>query len=344
MDIEFDEAQLREAALPPRRQVAAPLLQILREKIEEMLRLQVIVPSTWWFQSPVVIVKQKGKYRFCTDYRHLNRFTRPLKFPIPLNRDTFQMFRGKRILTSLDNRKGYYQLKLAAAAMLWTTFYTPIGSFMYTRIPFGLVSAPAYYNFLMATIVLIGLIGRICVSYFDDTAVFSKTHEQHLSDLREVFERFVRYRLTLNGKKCQIAVSSVHFWGHVIDASGFNHLPERQQQAFSFPRPTTKKQMERFIGLATYFSFHIPAQGTTTFFFTTQKARKRVKTCPTGLTQTDAIRQKRPQTTHKLTTFCLLIQMIQDYLKDEMSDFKNEMTDFKNESRISRNVLQCIAN
>ena len=209
MDIDFDEAQLREASLPPRRPVAAPLLQVLREKIDEMLRLEVIVPSTWWFQSPVVIVKQKGKYRFCTDYRHLNRFTRPLKFPIPLNRDTFQMFRGKRILTSLDNRKGYYQLKLAAAAMLWTTFYTPIGSFMYTRIPFGLVSAPAYYIFLMATIVLIGLIGRICVSYFDDTAVFSDNHEKHLEDLRTVFERIQRFKLTLNGEKCQIAVSKV---------------------------------------------------------------------------------------------------------------------------------------
>ena len=109
----------------------------------------------------------------------------------------------------------------------------------------------------MVTVVLIGLIGRICVSYFDDTAVYSDDHAQHLHHLREVFERVQRYNLTLNGEKCQIAVSKVNFWGHVIDADGYNHLPERQQQAFSFPRPNTPKQMERFTGLATYFSFHI---------------------------------------------------------------------------------------
>jgi len=51
MDIDFDEAQLRAASLPPRRPVAAPLLKVLREKIEEMLRLDVIVPSTWWWSS-----------------------------------------------------------------------------------------------------------------------------------------------------------------------------------------------------------------------------------------------------------------------------------------------------
>ena len=103
---------------------------------------------------------------------------------------------------------------------------------MYTRIPFGLVSAPAYYNFLMVTVVLLGLIGKCCVSYFDDTAIYSESHEVHLRDLRAVFERLAHYRLTLNGAKCQIAVPQVRFWGHMIDGKGYNHLPERQQQAF----------------------------------------------------------------------------------------------------------------
>ena len=259
MKISFDEEKLKSSKLPPRRPVAAPLLQILREKVDEMLRLGVIIASTWWYQSPVVIVKQKGAYRFCTDYRHLNSCTTPLKFPIPLNRDTFQMFYGKKVLSSLDNRKGYYQLKLAREAMKWTTFFTPIGAFMYTRIPFGLISAPAYYNFLMVTVVLVGLIARICVSYFDDTAAYSDDHKQHLRDLRLIFERFTTHRLTLNGAKCQIAVAQIRFWGHVVDEHGYNHLPERQQQAFSYPRPVTKKQLERFLGLATYFSAHVPS-------------------------------------------------------------------------------------
>lgn len=257
MPIEFDEAKLRNQPLPTRRPVAAPLLAIMREKIDEMLRLRVIAPSDHWFQSPVVMVKQKGAYRFCVDYRTLNSATTPKRFPIPLNRDTFQQMKGKRVLTLLDNRKGYYQLLLTAAATVWTTFWTPIGSYKYLRIPFGLVSAPAYYNFLIVTLVLTGLIGLICVAYFDDTVVFSDNHEQHLKGLRTVFERFAKYNLTLNGPKCAIAKSEVAFWGHLVDGTGYNHLPERQAKALSYPRPNTRKQLERFLGLATYFSAHL---------------------------------------------------------------------------------------
>lgn len=187
----------------------------------------------------------------------MNSATTPKRFPIPLNRDTFQQLNGKRVLTLLDNRKGYYQLLLTAAATVWTTFWTPIGSYMYLRIPFGLISAPAYYNFLIVTLVLAGLIGLICVAYFDDTVVFSDDHEQHLKELRTVFERFAKYHLTLNGPKCAIAKSQVAFWGHLVDGTGYNHLPERQAKALSYPRPNTRKQLERFLGLATYFSAHL---------------------------------------------------------------------------------------
>ena len=47
MKITYDEEKLKSSELPPRRPVAAPLLQILREKVEEMLRLGVIIASTW---------------------------------------------------------------------------------------------------------------------------------------------------------------------------------------------------------------------------------------------------------------------------------------------------------
>jgi hypothetical protein len=224
----------------------------------ELLQWSVLAVSHFWLQSQVVMVLQKGAYRKCVDYRPVNSCSTRINFPIPIDRHTFQYFKNKKIFSLLDNRKGYNQIPLTERAMKYTTFFTPFGAYMYTRVPFGLVNAPAYYNYLMITIVLVGLITYICVCYFDDTVVFSNDYERHLQDLVTVLQRFSDKRLTLNGPKCQIAVLEVLFWGHLCDGSGYNHIESRRQQALSYPRPTTKKQLERFIGLAVYFSSHIP--------------------------------------------------------------------------------------
>ena len=64
------------------------------------------------------------------------------------------------------------------------------------------------------------------VIYLDDILVFSRTPREHLSHLRQLFQRLQQYGLVINVDKCQFGRSTTDFLGHRISA-GVVPLPEK---------------------------------------------------------------------------------------------------------------------
>ena len=62
--------------------------------------------------------------------------------------------------------------------------------------PFGLCNAPATFQRLMET-VLAGLVRTYCVVYLDDILVVGRMVEEHLNNLKKVFERLQEAGLRL---------------------------------------------------------------------------------------------------------------------------------------------------
>jgi len=69
--------------------------------------------------------------------------------------------------------------------------------------PFGLCNAGPTFPRLMY-VVLNGLSLQICLAYLDDAVVYSRTLEEHLVRLRQVFERPQTAGLKLKPSKCNI--------------------------------------------------------------------------------------------------------------------------------------------
>ena len=149
--------------LPPYRAGPAKREEI-RKQIEYQLEAGVIEPAQTEWASPVLLAPKKdGKMRFCVDFRRLNAATIPDTYPLPRMDDCIDSLSEAKVFTLLDALWGYWQVPIAEKDKDKTTFTSHMGTFRYTRMPFGLRNAPSTFQRAL-DIVLSGVRWRIVLS------------------------------------------------------------------------------------------------------------------------------------------------------------------------------------
>ena len=239
--------------LPFRRQ--NPVVRdIEQQQVKEMLRDEVIRPSTSPWASPVVMVKKKdGSMRFCVDFRKMNDATIKDAHPLPRIDDTLESLHGSQYFTTLDLKSGYWQVPIKEEDKEKTAFRTSNGQlYEFNQLPFGLCNAPATFSRLMDR-TLAGLAWNICLYYLDDIIVFSATWAEHLERLRAVFERLRRANLKLGAHKCQLAAREVSFLGYKVTPEGLEPEPRLMEAISKLPPPINVSEVRSFLGLVGYY-------------------------------------------------------------------------------------------
>ena len=136
-----------------------------------------------------------------------------------------------------------------------TAVITPFGLFVFPRTPFGLKNAGQDFQRLMDQI--FGDVPRVFV-YIDDILIASETEAEHLHDLKVVLDSLRENGLVTNRKKCVLGCSSIEFLGYKVDANGISPLPERVETIRQMQKPTTVKELQRFLGMVNYYRKFIP--------------------------------------------------------------------------------------
>ena len=185
--------------------------QIIKEEVEKMLKEGVIRKSKSPWTSPVVLVKKKdGSIRFCVDYGKINGVSKKDNHPLPRIDDTLDTLQGMEYFSKLDLARGYWQVEMEENDKEKTAFITHEGIYEFNVMPFGLSNAPATFQRLMQE-VLDELVYKKVLVYIDDIIVYSKTFEQHLKDLEEVFEKLRKAELKAKLKKCEFIKREVEY-------------------------------------------------------------------------------------------------------------------------------------
>lgn len=233
-----------------------PILKAETDKqVEELLKVGMIEPSDSEWYSPVVMIKKKsGDYRFAIDYRPLNKVTKPISFPLPRLEDVFDTLGESKaqVFSVLDLASGYWQIPLHPETKHKTAFITHQGIFEWNRLPFGLRNAPASFQKLM-TKVMQGLHWKSVLVYVDDFLIFSKTFNEHLQHLSEVFDRLRNAKLTLKPSKCQFAVNRVLYLGHILSKHGVEVDKSKTDAITTFPIPKNVHNIRSFLGICNYY-------------------------------------------------------------------------------------------
>lgn len=225
----------------------------VKAHIQELLCSGIIRPSCSPYASPIVIVQKKdGSIRLCVDYRLLNAKTRKDAYPLPRIEESLDALGGAKWFSTLDLASGYNQVPLAEKDKAKTAFCTPFGLFEFNRMPFGLCNAPSTFQRLMERIFGDQSLQSLLL-YLDDIVVFSSTFEDHLQRLELVLVRLQEHHLKLKFKKCQFFQREVKYLGHIVSAAGVATDPDKIIVVSQWKRPTTAKELQSFLGFASYY-------------------------------------------------------------------------------------------
>ncbi|UYV67845.1 hypothetical protein LAZ67_5002210, partial [Cordylochernes scorpioides] len=238
--------------------VAPAERQIIQEEVNKMEEIGIIQPSASPWASPVVLVRKKdGSWRFCVDYRRLNKITKKDVYPLPRIDDTLDCLQRARFYSSMDLQSGYWQIDVEEADREKTAFINPDGLYEFKVMPFGLCNAPATFERMMDGL-LKGLKWTICLCYLDDIVVFSDDFEEHLRRLQLVLGCLRKAGLCLNSGKCRFGAKTITVLGHEVSGDGICLDPEKIRAVRDFPRPKSLKEVRSFLGLSSYYRRFIP--------------------------------------------------------------------------------------
>jgi len=145
---------------------------------------------------------------------------------------------------------------LGPEAMRKASIVTATNQYLPTRLVFGYKNAPAL--FLQAMQKVFDELPQeennlpYADFYFDDIIIFSRTKEDHLRHIKDVFRLLSKVGLKIQATKNYFFKHQIELLGKVISGTTISPQKRHIESLRKFPRPSTVKQLQSFLGICTW--------------------------------------------------------------------------------------------
>ena len=135
-----------------------------------------------------------------------------------------------------------------------TALGTEFGLFEYEVTPMGLKGAPASFQRTIV-IVLKDDIGVRCYVYIDDIVVFTRSDDilDHVRDVQIVLGKLREANLKIKSSKCKFLQREIDFLEVRVGGEGIKPSEKKLAILEKYDRPQSIKQLQSFLGLASYY-------------------------------------------------------------------------------------------
>jgi len=166
--------------------------------------------------------------------------------------EIFDALKDTTIFSTIDLISGYHQNPTFVNDQEVTSFTIKYGIFYFNVIPFGLTNTSATFQREMNGIFFF-LINNFVQIYLDDIIVYSSNVEQHLLDLKEVFNILRKHKLKLNIEKCHFYRYEVEALGHKVTIKGLLPIKKKVETISKMNIPNSITELRSFLGIVGYY-------------------------------------------------------------------------------------------
>ncbi|MBW0581824.1 hypothetical protein O181_121539, partial [Austropuccinia psidii MF-1] len=198
--------------------------------------------------TPIIITWHIDKSRIVGDFRALNTYTIPDRYPIPRIHETLTQLSKARCITFKDALKGFHQNVLTPHARKLLRIIAHCGIYEYLRIPFAMKNAPSHYQRMMNTIFPHELSEGWLIIYIDEIIICSETWKLHLERLSLVLKKILQVNMKISLKKFNFGFHELKALGHAVSGLSLGVDKNKVVSVLLKQKPQNKKRNDLFFG------------------------------------------------------------------------------------------------
>jgi hypothetical protein len=164
---------------------------------------------------------------------------------------------GTKYFFSSDCAQAFYIVEVEESSHQFLTFPALGGWYRYTRMPFGPMNAPAYFDQLMMEVIDDSL--RDCaLHHVDDVLGFGSDMDVFQSNFVRILERLDEFEMPLKASKTRVGVTETWFVGRVLKDGAVYASPESLDGVLNVASCKNPRAARSLVGVVRWIVYFVP--------------------------------------------------------------------------------------